>query len=48
MVREEGWEPMRAPDPAPARLREAAERHEVRLARLEALVEDLVRRLEHR
>ena len=48
VIRDEGWEPVRVPDPAPARLREAAERHEVRLARLEALVEDLVRRLEHR
>ena len=48
VIRDEGWEPVRVPDPAPAQLREAAERHEVRLERLEALVEDLARRLESR
>ncbi len=42
-IREEGWEPTRAPEPDPRRLREAAERFEVRLARLEALVERLAR-----
>ncbi len=47
-IREEGWEPLVAPDPSPARLRQAAEKHEVRLERLEALVESLVRRLTDR
>jgi amidase/nitrilase len=47
-IREEGWEPVVVPDPSPARLREAAEKHEVRLARLEALVEELGRKLEKR
>lgn len=44
-IRDEGWEPSRAPDPAPSRLREAAERHEVRLDRLEAMVETIARKL---
>jgi amidase/nitrilase len=46
LVRTEGWEPSRPLEPAPARLRESAERWEVRLERLEALVDTLVRKLE--
>ncbi len=44
VIREEGWEPARAPEPSPARLREAAERCEVRLERLEALVSEIARK----
>lgn len=42
-IREEGWEPTRPPEPDFRRLREAAERVEVRLGQLEALVERLAR-----
>jgi nitrilase len=45
VIREEGWEPSRPPEPSGARLREAAERHEVRLDRLERLVTELAGRL---
>jgi amidase/nitrilase len=45
VIREEGWEPSRPPEPSPAKLRESAERFEVRLDRLERLVEDVTRRL---
>jgi amidase/nitrilase len=45
VIREEGWEPSRPPDPPAARLREAADRHEVRLERLERLVDELAGRL---
>jgi amidase/nitrilase len=45
VIREEGWEPCRPPEPAPARLREAADRYEVRLERLERLVEEIARRV---
>lgn len=48
VIREEGWEPSRVPDPSPARMREAADRHEVRLDRLEGMVADIARRLESR
>lgn len=44
VIREEGWEPSRPPEPSGSRLREASERWEVRLDRLERLVEDLARR----
>jgi amidase/nitrilase len=47
-IREEGWTPEVKPDPSPSRLREAAERHEVRIERLEALVEALARKLADR
>lgn len=46
VIRDEGWEPVRRPEPAPARLAEAAERHEVPLGRLEAMVAEVLRRLE--
>jgi nitrilase len=45
VIRDEGWEPSRAPEPSHARLRESSERWEVRLDRLERLVEDLARRV---
>jgi len=48
VIREEGWEPARAPEPSPARLREAAERYEVRLERLEALAQEIARKLDSR
>ncbi|MBI1964220.1 MAG: carbon-nitrogen hydrolase family protein, partial [Candidatus Rokubacteria bacterium] len=48
VIREEGWEPTRPPEPSPARLREAAERYEVRLDRLEALAHEIARKLESR
>ena len=48
VLREEGWEPARAPEPSPARLREAAERFEVRLDRLEALAQEIARKLDSR
>ncbi|MBI1735377.1 MAG: carbon-nitrogen hydrolase family protein [Candidatus Rokubacteria bacterium] len=44
VVREEGWEPKRAPEPSGASLRQASERWEVRLDRLERLVADLATR----
>ena len=44
-IREEGWEPVVAPDPSSARLREAADKHEIRLERLESLVDTLIRKL---
>ncbi len=47
-IREEGWEPVVAPDPSSARLREAADRYEIRLERLESLVETLIRKLADR
>ncbi len=48
VIREEGWEPTRPPEPSPARLREAAERYEVRLERLEALAQEIARKLDSR
>lgn len=44
LIREEGWEPTPAREPTGQALREAADRFEVRLSRLEALVERLDRR----
>ncbi|MEE9199073.1 MAG: carbon-nitrogen hydrolase family protein [Dehalococcoidia bacterium] len=48
VIRDEGQPPARVPDPSPAQLREAAERHEVCVQRLEALVERTTRLLEDR
>ena len=44
LIRDEGWEPTPAREPTGQALREAAERFEVRLNRLEALVERLEKR----
>ena len=44
LIREEGWEPTPRPEPRPRDLRESADRFEVRLDRLEALVERLLAR----
>ena len=44
LIREEGWEPTPRPEPRPRDLRESAERFEVRLDRLEAMVERLLAR----
>ncbi|MDP2628143.1 MAG: hypothetical protein Q8Q58_14735 [Candidatus Rokubacteria bacterium] len=44
LIREEGWEPMPPLAPRPRDLRAAADRFEVRLDRLEAMVERLLRR----
>lgn len=48
LLRLEIAEPPATPEPAPQKLREAAEKWEVRLERLEALVERLVRQLDSR
>jgi amidase/nitrilase len=44
LIRDEGWDPSPRPEPRPQALAEAAERFEVRLARLEAMVERLLSR----
>src|SRR3990167_5660769 len=48
LIREEGWEPTPPPAPRSRELRAAADRFEVRLDRLEAMVERLLRRGESR
>jgi amidase/nitrilase len=48
VIREEGWEPSRAPEPSATQLREAAERYEVGLERLEALAQEIARKLDSR
>ncbi len=44
VIREDGWEPSRLPEPSGAALVRASERWEVRLDRLERFVDDLARR----